>query len=113
MTKPTLQPHAYGLAVHDIVGSTAYFVDALGFSKEWNDEHNWQGLVRDGVRLMLGRFPHALAPSAIGDHSYFGLFATEDVDRLHAEFKERGAQIISAPADKPWRSREMAVATPE
>ena len=88
-------------------------MDALGFWKEWNDEDNWQSLVRDGVRLMLGRCPNALAPSAIGDRSYFGSFTTEDVDRLHAEFRERGAHIISAPADKPWGSREMAVATPE
>ena len=41
MTEPNLKPHAYVLAVHDITGSTAYFVDALGFSKEWNDEDNW------------------------------------------------------------------------
>ena len=113
MTKPSLRPHAYVLAVHDLAGSTAYFEDVLGFSKEWNDSDNWQCLVRDGVRLMLGRCPDALAPAATGDHSYFGFFTTEDVDRLHDEFAARGARILSAPADKPWGWREMAVATPE
>lgn len=113
MTAPTLKPHAYVLAVHDIAGSTDYFVNTLGFTKEWNDGDNWQCLVRDAVRLMLGRCPDALAPKAIGDHSYFGFFATEDVDRLHKEFATQGAHIIAAPADKPWGWREMVVATPE
>ena len=108
-----LLPHAYVLAVHDLAGSTAYFVDVLGISKDWNDRDNWQSLLRGKVRLMLGRCPDALAPAQLGDHSYFGFFATGDVDALHAEFKARGARILSDPADKPWGWREMAVATPE
>lgn len=113
MTKPTLSPHAFVLAVHDLNGSTTYFIDALGFEKDWNDGDNWQALVRGGVRVMLGRCPDALAPSELGDHSYFGFFATDDVDALHAEFKARGALVLSGPADKPWGWREMGVATPE
>ncbi len=113
MSKPTLSPHAYVLAVRDLQGSTAYFVEGLGFQKEWGDGQNWQGLIRDGVRVMLGRCSGALAPSELGDHSYFGFFATDDVDGLHREFDEQGALILSVPADKLWGWREMAVATPE
>jgi uncharacterized glyoxalase superfamily protein PhnB len=113
MSEPDLQPHAYVLAVHDLAGSAAYFVHVLGFSTEWADGDNWQALRRGDVRLMLGRCPDALAPAKLGDHSYFGFFVTGDVDALHAEFKARAAIILSAPADKPWGWREMAVATPE
>jgi hypothetical protein len=113
MSPPQLHPHAYVLAVRDLTGSTDYFVGVLGFAKEWNDGDNWQALVRGGVRLMLGRCPDALAPAELGDHSYFGFFATDNVDALHAEFAARGALIRSGPADKPWGWREMAVATPE
>ena len=113
MNPPDLQPHAYVLAVHDLAGSTAYFTDVLGFSKDWNDGDNWQCLLRGQVRLMLGRCPDALPPARLGDHNYFGFFATDDVDALYAEFQARGALILSRPADKPWRWREMAVATPE
>ena len=113
MSQPTLQPHAYVLAVNDLTRSTAYLVDVLGFARDWNDGDNWQALVRGGVRLMLGRCPDALAPAQLGDHSYFGFFATDDVDALHAEFAAKGALILAAPADKPWGWREMAVATPE
>jgi predicted enzyme related to lactoylglutathione lyase len=110
---PGLSPHAYVLAVHDLAAETAYFLDTLGFEKEWEDPGNWQAILRDGVRLMLGRCPDALPASQLGDHSYFGFFATEDVDALHAEFAARGALIRSAPSSRPWGWREMAVATPE
>lgn len=113
MTKPSLMPHAYVLAVHDLEDSTSYFVDVLGFSKEWSDPGNWQGLIRDGVRLMLGHCADALSPAATGDHSYFGFFTTNDIDRLYAEFAGRNARVLAPPADKPWGWREMAVATPE
>ena len=113
MNGTELSPHAYVLAVRDLAGSTAYFVEVLGFSKEWNDGDNWQAVVRGKVRLMLGRCADALAPAELGDHSYFGFFVCDDVDVLWAEFKEKGADIRSGPADKPWGWREMAVATPE
>ena len=113
MNEPALEPHAYVLAVHDLAGSASYFIDVLGFSTDWRDGDNWHALVRGNVRLMLGRCPDALPPAALGDHSYFGFFATDDVDALHAEFEGRGALILSGPADKAWGWREMAVATPE
>ena len=109
----TLRPHAYVLAVHDLPGSTAYFTDVLGFAKEWNDGENWQAVIRDGVRVNMGRCPDALPPDRLGDHNYFGFFATDDVDALHAEFAARSALILSGPTDKPWGWREMAVALPE
>jgi hypothetical protein len=61
MGKPKLIPHAYVLAVHDLEGSAAYFVDLLGFQREWAEPHNWECLVRDGVRVMIGRCSEALS----------------------------------------------------
>ena len=109
----TLRPHAFVLAVHDLAGSAAYCIDALGFAREWHDEDRWEGLVRGEVRLNLGRCPDALPASELGDHRYFGFLSTDDVDALHAEFAANGALIRSAPADRPWGWREMAVALPE
>jgi len=113
MSSPSLKPHAYVLAVQDLAGSTAYFVDVLGFSKEWSDPDKWQALIRDDVRLMLGRCPGALPPASLGDHSYFGFWVTNDLDALHQDFAIRGAIILFTPIDRPWGWREMAVATPE
>jgi catechol 2,3-dioxygenase-like lactoylglutathione lyase family enzyme len=113
MNQSDLRSYAYVLAVRDLAGSAAYFVDVLGFTRDWADGDKWQALLRGDVRLMLGRCPDALAPAQLGDHNYFGFFTTGDVDALHAEFEARSALILSGPADKPWGWREMAVATPE
>ena len=113
MRQPELHPHAYVLAVRDLEGSAAYFRDVLGFTPVWRDEDRWQGLRRGNVGVNLGHCPADLAPAALGSHNYFGFFATDDVDRLHAEFEAKGAIIVAGPADKPWGWREMAVATPE
>jgi len=80
---------------------------------EWNDEDRWQALRRGLVRVNLGRCSDALPPADLGDHNYFGLFMTQDVDDLYREFKAKGAIIVSQPADKEWGFREMGVATPE
>jgi predicted enzyme related to lactoylglutathione lyase len=113
LNKSDLLPHAYVLAVRDLAASVDYFVKVLGFSTEWADGDRWQALVRGQVRLMVGHCPDALPPGELGDHGYFGFFATTDVDALHTEFKARGALILAAPADKPWGWREMALSTPE
>ena len=108
-----LRAHAYVLAVHDLAAEAAYFMDALGFSREWTEPGNWEGLVRDGVRVHLGRCPGTIPVTELGDHSYFGFFATDDVDALAAEFTASGARILAPPTDKPWGWREMPVASPE
>ena len=113
MTAPTLKPAAYVLAVHDLQAEAAYFIDILGFTTDWRDGDNWHTVMRDEVRLMLGRCPETIPASELGDHNYFGFFATSDVDALHTEFASKGALILSGPADKPWGWRELAVASPE
>jgi catechol 2,3-dioxygenase-like lactoylglutathione lyase family enzyme len=113
MTGPSLKPHAYVLAVHDLAAEAAYWTEILGFSRSWNEPGNWEGLIRDGVRVNLGRCPESIPASELGDHSYFAFIATEDVDALHAELAGMGARILKAPEDKPWGWREMPVATPE
>ena len=113
MSRPTLAAYAFVLAVPDLKRAVAYFEDALGFSRDWNDGDNWQALVRGGVRLMLGHCPDALPPAELGDHSYFAYIDVDDIDALHAEITARGAIVRVAPADKPWGRREMAVGTPD
>ncbi len=109
----TLTPHAYVLATHDLAAATRYFVDVLGFEKDWSDADRWQSVRRGDVRINIGACPDALPVAALGDHNYFGFFSIDDVDALHREFVERSAIIRAAPADRPWGWREMAVTTPE
>jgi uncharacterized glyoxalase superfamily protein PhnB len=110
---PRLSAYAYVLAVPDLGRASAWFEHVLGFTREWSDGDDWQALARDGVRVMLGRCPDAIPPDRLGDHSYFAYVEVDDVDALHAEIAAKGAIVLSAPKDKPWGRREMAVATPD
>ena len=113
MNLPHLCSPAYVLAVRDLDSATDYFVNALGFQREWSDAGNWQGIVRGEIRLRLGHCPDSTPAENLGDHSYFGYIQTDDVDALYDEFLKSGAIIRSAPDSKPWGWREMAVGTPE
>ncbi len=113
MAADNLRTYAFVLAVRDLAASAAYFQDALGFKLEWQDADDWRLLTRGGVRMMLGHCSNEKPASEIGDHSYIAYLEIDDVDALHAEIAARGAIIREPPADKPWRMREMLIATPD
>lgn len=108
-----LRSFSFVLAVPDLERSASYFRDALGFRLEWPEGSDWQLVSRDGVRIMMGHCPDAIAPSATGDHSYFGYLNVSDANALHDEFLSKGAIIMQPPADKPHGMREFVVATPD
>jgi catechol 2,3-dioxygenase-like lactoylglutathione lyase family enzyme len=108
-----LRSFSFVLAVPDLERSAAYFRDALGFHLAWPEGSGWQLAARGSVRIMMGHCPDAMAPSAMGDHSYFGYLNVDNADALHEEFVSRGAIILQPPADKPHGMREFTVATPD
>ena len=92
------------LAVRNIVASIGYYVDKLGFEKqwEWGDPVDFACVRRDGVELFLSLNAQA-APG-----SWMSIFV-QDVDALYATYKKTGAIIRRPPADYPWGIREMTV----
>ncbi len=108
-----LRPFAFVLAVPDLARSAAYFRDALGFRFNWPEGPDWQLVSRGDVSIMIGHCPDAMAPSATGDHSYFGYLHVDDVEALHDEFVRRGAIVLSPPTDRPYGMREFLVGTPD
>lgn len=113
MPENRLTAFSFVLAVPDLERNIAYFRDCLGFAAEWPEGGGWQLMTRGSVRLMLGHCPDAMAPSALGDHSYFAYLHVDDVDALHDEFLGRGALISQSPADKPHGMREFLIVTPD
>ncbi|WP_349291499.1 VOC family protein [Nitratireductor mangrovi] len=65
------------------------------------------------MTLMLGSCPDAIHLRDLGDHQYFGYLEVADVDECHARATARGADILFAPADRPWGMREFGVRTPD
>jgi len=108
-----LRSFSFVLAVPDLERSASYFRDSLGFRLEWPQGSGWQLASRGAVRIMIGHCPDAMAPSATGDHNYFGYLHADNADALHNEFVRRGALILQPPADKPHGMREFVVGTPD
>jgi GNAT superfamily N-acetyltransferase len=80
-----------------------YYRDVLGFRIDWTWGVNDYGSVsRDGMTIFLSNTGGAVAPM------HLFVFASE-VDVLCAEWRERGAKIVSEPEDKAWGMREFTV----
>jgi len=111
---PRVVESRHVLAVRDLAASTRYYVEVLGFSRDFDDAGGgWSFLSRGGCRLMLGECPQAAPAGELGDHSYVAYVVVEGVDALHAEVAARGAAVPAPPATQPWGLREFGVRTPD
>ena len=101
---------SFVLAVPDVARTARWWIDVMGFELRLEPE-GWHFVGRDGCMIMLGECPDAIPPAELGDHQYFGYIEVDDLDAYAAEVMSRGAEVMAAPADKPWGMREMPVRT--
>lgn len=102
------------LAVQNLRRSTDYWVNVLGFTRDFGDESDgWSWLSRGGFRVGLGECASEPAAGTLGDHSYVAYVTVDDVDAVYGELQARGAMIARAPETKPWGMREFALKTPD
>jgi uncharacterized glyoxalase superfamily protein PhnB len=92
------------LNVKNVTASIAYYVDKLGFEKEWayGDPPAFACVWRDRVRIFLCRDAQG------GPGTWISIFV-QDVDALYGDYRERGAIIRQEPTTFPWGVREMNV----
>ncbi|MGE0238749.1 MAG: ankyrin repeat domain-containing protein [Parvibaculaceae bacterium] len=92
------------LNVRNVPASIAYYVEKLGFHKEWDwgSPATFGCVYRDAVRIFLCEGAQG------GPGAWISIFI-HDVDALHEDYKKRGAIIRQAPANFPWGLREMNV----
>ena len=98
------------LACTSIDDMIAFYVDRLGFEREWvwGDPPQDGGVRRGEVQLYFMR-NDALAGGCAGREV---MLFVEDVDSLHAEHVRRGAPIVEPLRDEPWGLREYSVVDP-
>jgi uncharacterized glyoxalase superfamily protein PhnB len=102
------------LAVRNLEESTRYYLDVLGFRRDFGDgSDGWSFLSRDSFKVRLGECPTETPAGELGNHSYFVYLMVEGLDQLHQELSARGAQVVSEPEDQPWGMREFSVRTPD
>jgi len=100
------------LAVKDLAVEAAYYIDKLGFERDFRAP-GWEFLSFGDFKVMLGECADEMTAGATGNHSWYAHVIVENVDDVYAEFIERGANILSEIEDKPWDIREFSVVTPD
>jgi len=100
------------LAAQDLAVEAAYYIDKLGFERDFTAP-GWEFLSFGDFKVMLGECADEMTAEATGNHSWYAHVIVENVDDVYAEFIERGADILSEIADKPWDIREFSVVTPD
>jgi catechol 2,3-dioxygenase-like lactoylglutathione lyase family enzyme len=90
------------LPCDDVPSAVRHYVDALGFSVNY-EQADLGVLDRDDIRLLL------VARTA--EHSGIGsaYIYVRDVDALHAQLLDTGANLQGEPVSQPWGLREFSV----
>ena len=100
------------LAVKELKIETAYYLDKLGFERDFTAP-GWEFLSFGDFKLMLGECPDEITAEATGNHSWYAHVLVENVDSIYEEFISLGASILSTISDKPWGIRDFSVVTPD
>lgn len=88
----------------DVRAALAWFRDALGFEVEPYEGGEHYGYARRGSVYF-----HLAAPDP---HLWTAYVYVDDVEALHAELAERGAEIVQPPTDKGYGLRDLLVRGP-
>jgi predicted enzyme related to lactoylglutathione lyase len=108
--RPTSDPEQFiqgapVLHVADVRATAAYYRDVLGFKWDFGDEE-YSVVWRDNSAIHLTRGTQSL-PAGIHLFQW-----VRDVDAYHREIKDRGADVLEEPTDRPYRIRELKVRDP-
>jgi uncharacterized glyoxalase superfamily protein PhnB len=95
----------------DVDQAVAYYVNMLGFTADWGDDRGGiAGISRGDCRLFITNRGFRESYGNSGPVVFWlNVESRDQVDELFAEWNAAGAQIVSAPADKPWKLRECVV----
>jgi len=92
------------LNVKDLAASIEYYVNKLGFAKNWD----W-GEPPDFASISRGKVEIFLCQGGQGQPGMWMSIFMKDVDALYEEYKKSGAIIRKPPRNFPWETREMLV----
>jgi uncharacterized glyoxalase superfamily protein PhnB len=100
------------LAVKDLKVETEYYIDKLGFERDFTAP-GWEFLSFGDFKVMLGECADEMTAEATGNHSWFAHALVENVDEVYQELIDRGAKILSPITNQHWGIRDFGVVTPD
>lgn len=89
------------LHVSDVLATAAFYRDVLGFTWDFGDDA-YAVVWRDNSAIHF-------AKDEAGPRGVHLFQWVRDVDAYYAEIVGRGATVVAAPADRPYRIREFSV----
>jgi catechol 2,3-dioxygenase-like lactoylglutathione lyase family enzyme len=108
------------LIVNDIGASTAFYVDALGFSPVFTMPGpggtpslvhlRW---IKYADLLLVPDRDGSLSGVARGEGVSLNFGGPTDVDALAGRAQAHGARIVEGPVDRPWNVRELVILDPD
>jgi len=99
------------LAVKDLKVEAEYYIEKLGFDRDFIAP-GWEFLSFGDFKVMLGECADEMTAEETGNHSWYAHVLVGNVDGVYRELIDRGANILSPIANKPWGIREFSVVTP-
>lgn len=108
--RPTSDPEQFiqgapVLHVVDVEATAVYYRDILGFQWDFGDEQ-YSVVWRDNSAVHLAR---ADAGTPAGIHLFQWV---RDVDAYYREIRDRGADVLEEPVDRPYHVRELRLRDP-
>lgn len=108
--RPTSDPRQFiqgapVLHVADVSATAAYYRDILGFRWDFGDEE-YSVVWRDNSAIHFARGSGGLPT---GVHLFQWV---RDVDTYYREIRDRGADVLEEPTDRPYQIREFKIRDP-
>src|SRR4051794_3803292 len=102
------------IATADVGSAVDYYTGVLGFTKVFvfGDPPVYAGLRRDEAQLYISRDGKLAATLKDLDLHPDVYLWVQEVDRVFAEHRSRGAKIIEPVEDRPWGARQYVIEEP-
>lgn len=102
------------LVVTDLSTSINFYVTELGFSKEFQYEDFYAGIIKDGfsIHLKVGKGSIEERKSKRNNEDLDIIFTVHDIEKLYQEFLQKSIEIIQPIRDMPY-GKEFYIIDPD
>lgn len=99
------------LLAPDVQEALDYYRDTLGFEVgAYEGDSDVYGYARrDGCNIHIAHADHCRPNSDLVSNLFDVYIWVDDVEAVHDELRERGANILHGPTERPWGMREIRV----
>jgi uncharacterized glyoxalase superfamily protein PhnB len=102
------------IAAVDVRSTMSWYIDVLGFAEHFvfGEPPVYAGIQRESALIYISR-DEELATTIRDSRRHPEVFLwVQEIDKVFAEHKRRGAKILEEIADRPWDARQYVIEDP-